>query len=140
MIPPHNNNVQRILLDRLRFQVSQAVDLEMIELRSDVYADQFSRMLVMHLRADLLGRRVREETKDDLVAEYPADWWQALRARFLPKWWLYRWPVQTRKVYHATSRQRYHVCPHIRMPGKEQQYCFPFLASDGGPKWWEPEV
>lgn len=29
---------------------------------------------------------------------YPEDWWQAVRARWLPRWWLRRHPVRYREV------------------------------------------
>ena len=34
------------------------------------------------------------ETLDQIEVQYPADWWQAFRERWLPAWWLRRWPVQ----------------------------------------------
>ena len=38
---------------------------------------------------DVLGQRL-----DHIEARYPADWWQACKARWLPAWAQRRWPVQ----------------------------------------------
>jgi len=36
---------------------------------------------------------------DRLEFKYPDGWWEALRERWFPKWWLSRWPIQyVRKV------------------------------------------
>jgi hypothetical protein len=37
-----------------------------------------------------LARRVLERVE----VKWPADWWQALRERWFPSWWLRRWPVR----------------------------------------------
>ena len=44
--------------------------------------------------------------------EYPADWWQAFKARWLPTWALGRWPVR----YHAISWSPAVVYPLIALP------------------------
>lgn len=42
----------------------------------------------MRMRARLWAQSFRK-----IEVRYPADWWQALRARFAPAWWLRRHPV-----------------------------------------------
>lgn len=38
--------------------------------------------------------------KEERVLKVPADWWQAVKQRWFPKWALERWPVKM-KVYDA---------------------------------------
>lgn len=33
------------------------------------------------------------EKGQDFVIDYPQDWWQAVKNRFAPRWFLKRWPV-----------------------------------------------
>ena len=43
---------------------------------------------------------------------WPKDWWQAFRERWLPQWWLRRWPVEYEQV--DIDQQIYlAVCPHV---------------------------
>jgi hypothetical protein len=42
----------------------------------------------LRIRARLFGQKF-----DTLTVRYPADWWQAVRQRFAPAWWLRRYPV-----------------------------------------------
>ena len=50
-----------------------------------------------------------------IYRKYPKDWWQAVRERWLPKFWLKRWPVVYKVI--DINEQRYKaVCPHINVP------------------------
>jgi len=60
------------------------------EVRFNAHLDRAARVMVCTLTAMVAGERVSE-------VRYPRDWWQAVRERFLPKWWLQRFPVQ----YHT---------------------------------------
>jgi hypothetical protein len=49
--------------------------------------------------------------------QWPADWWQAVRERWLPAWWLRRWPV--RYEFLDINRPLYaRVCPHVAIEHK----------------------
>ncbi|KKM76749.1 hypothetical protein LCGC14_1377010 [marine sediment metagenome] len=54
------------------------------------HLDHAANLMVLTLTAGVAGERVSE-------VRYPRDWWQAVREKFLPKWWLQRFPVQ----YHT---------------------------------------
>ena len=53
--------------------------------------------------SDDVAVRVIQEVYGEKVGakevKYPADWWQAFKARWAPRWWLDRWPVK-----HTTVR------------------------------------
>ena len=46
--------------------------------------------IVVHLVREIGAWRGEEI----VGAKYPADWWQALKERFAPAWFLRRWPVR----------------------------------------------
>lgn len=130
------SKIEKIALERLRFQVQQAVCLDGVDLTPDVSLDMMAGCLVMRLRADLLGRKVKEEVKDEVVARVPTDWWQAFRARFFPAWWLEMYPVRMRDIYASVLRQRFHLCQHLKTD-KSQTHVH-FMASEPL-RWWEEE-
>ena len=43
---------------------------------------------------------------------YPGNWWQAVRQRWCPAWWLQRYPVQMARISIHELRYRA-VCPHL---------------------------
>jgi hypothetical protein len=59
---------------------------------------------VERLRVIMTNRLLTGET--DYV-RYPADWWEAVKDRWFPRWAKRRWPVRWAKV----AQKRY--CPHI---------------------------
>ena len=100
-----------------------AVDVIMIALRqsaerhrlaalgsAEVHVRRMGDALVAELTARLLGKR-RTEKEITARESVPADWWQALRQRWLPTWWLRRWPVRTREIATQETREVWHVCP-----------------------------
>ena len=68
------------------------------------------RMLEYHLIQDVLGQRL-----DHIEARYPADWWQACKARWFPRWALRRWPVLERVV----RLEAVALYPKIALPKEE---------------------
>lgn len=64
--------------------------------------------MVVRVHQDIFGQQVKK-----LTISYPADWWQALRERWFPAWWLARWPV--RKVTHTVDVKA--LYPDFALPG-----------------------
>ena len=63
----------------------------------------------LRLRSAVWGERYRE-----WVVRHPDGWWQALRQRFAPRWWLKRYPV--REVVHTVSPRIIYPQLKIAMP------------------------
>ncbi len=97
----------------LRAYMSQDALAAVREADVKVYLDHDSQALVRELRASMVGKP--SEVRDVASVTVPADWWQAFRARWLPAWWLRRWPVVTHTI---VTRQEvtYRVCPHMGVP------------------------
>jgi hypothetical protein len=41
---------------------------------------------------------VRIAVQEEQMAQYPATWWDAVKARFAPEWFTRRWPVQYTRI------------------------------------------
>ncbi len=102
-----------------KVQVSARAYLsEMAFLRNHLHLvahlDQISRQLVLELRSFVLGKKAE---RIDIEEKWPADWWQAVKERWLPAWFLKRYPVQykTLSIHKETMR----VCPHVDMKTPE---------------------
>lgn len=63
----------------------------------------------MHMAAIYrLSGMVLSRCVESVKIEYPKDWWQALRGRFAPTWWLKRHPVlMTTRTFEAKE-----IFPH----------------------------
>ena len=59
------------------------------EARVKVYNEYTLQSLVTTLRISIYGRT---------LTQYPRDWWQACRERWLPAFWLERYPVQYNRI------------------------------------------
>ena len=66
--------------------------------------------ICVRLTQEVLGRNMEQQE-----VRYPADWWQAVKARFAPHWFRRRFPVRE-KVVTLTARELY---PRVVMPEKE---------------------
>ena len=57
--------------------------------------------------------------------EYPADWWEALKARWLPTWAKRRWPIRYRhfeiNAYYPTVKVADHE-GHVWIPRQEDHW------------------
>lgn len=80
------------------FELAYAEDPEM-------FYDYACKALVIELDA-----RVAADDEREWKIEYPATWWDALKWRFAPQWFLNRWPV-TFTVHEFSARIVY---PELR--------------------------
>jgi hypothetical protein len=69
--------------------------------------EPFFKGRLLHSYMALAGQRF-----EPVRVEYPADWWQALKARWFPAWAARRWPVR----YHTVSWSPEVVYPLIALP------------------------
>ena len=93
---------------RRRFPVSANLQC----FRISIVADEMGRHIEANLEAFMLGKIDPEVMA---TVEVPADWWQALKERWFPRWALRRWPARRRSIATRTSVIR--VCPHLPIDG-----------------------
>lgn len=73
--------------------------------------DDCGQRLAVQLKTYILGI---ESDRIVVSKRWPCNWWQAVRARWMPAWWLAGHPVQYEEI--DISERRYAaVCPHIHI-------------------------
>lgn len=61
------------------------------------------------------------ELVDGDIDRLPADWWQALKERFAPRWCLRRWPVRYRETRLVTQQARGYL-PRLPLNSRDERY------------------
>jgi hypothetical protein len=120
------------------FNGPDRVSAEVIRLRGRAFIDQRtldSHVAVTSFMDHTVGRMVVDmEVKlaalgaesVDVEREWAADWWQAVRARWAPAWWLRRHPVRMERV--SIHRRVYAaVCPHMLIDDQRNHFEFMWL-------------
>lgn len=119
--------VKRVVFDRVREVVSQSVHLKDLEFQAHLHVDEMARRLVMQLEHRML-RGVPLEHRDSVTVSWPADWWQAVKERWFPRWLLAKYPVKYAFRVVPTTTVEHRYCPHIRTPpGDGDKVCFDYL-------------
>lgn len=90
-------NIETINLERLKVACRQVVAAE-YAVHLDY--DHFARGIVAQIERTVWSKKIGHED-----IRYPADWWEAVKERWAPRWFLRRWPVRYRhfdvSVYHT---------------------------------------
>jgi hypothetical protein len=98
--------VDTVALEVLRFAVQQAVTkVQLQRAEISVLEDFIGHGLRYQVRWMMAGRKGQ-------TVSYPADWWQAVRERFAPAWWLKRFPVR-RVTWRA-----WELLPDVKLPAR----------------------
>lgn len=111
----HHDMIREVSFEKLKVAVQVNYSLkELAFLRNhaevETRIDQHSQRLVIQLTSFVLAKR-REDLTESVY--YPADWWQAFKARWFPRWALKRWPTRTIMLNITTV---YYCCPHADIP------------------------
>lgn len=76
----------------------------------EAWIDRQKRAMVAELTAYVARMEVE---RIQFKRQWPADWWQAFKERWFPKWLKDRFPVRY-EVFEIDER-RYAICPHLRL-------------------------
>lgn len=118
---PSPNSLERVLLEKVELGVRAIISPAILESLvckiQDSANDYLSDHLIVTLKLHLIGGK-RYKTQIGSVS-YPKDWWQAVRARWCPAWWLKKHPVDVHT--HTLEVSYQHVCPHFN-------YAFPNIG------------
>ena len=109
-------NPRHVMTHAISLAVAEEVPVNMLRNGDATLEEYMARRLLLHHRTWVRGGAEREKIKVDV--RWPADWWQAVRERWAPKWWLKRHPVR----YHEVHVDRWAfaaVCPHLETDGRE---------------------
>ena len=91
-----NDPVYReVVLERREYLAQVALDQEQLEwcrrtAHREQILDEANHQLLLRLRASVYGL---EHPKKHVV-EYPKTWWDAVKVRFAPAWFLRKWPAE----------------------------------------------
>ncbi len=114
---------QHVLLEKVRFSCRRYVDIRVLEdVKLEAFMDGIAQQMVAQLVASILGKCEDHEESQPLVI--PADWWQAVRERWLPSWWLKRYPVKTKRLMLVKKTTYWRICPHVNIPTRERHLEF----------------
>ena len=105
------DEAQVLTVERIKLGVSMGVPRAvMLSAVIESELDFCTNRLTYHLSAYMNGGLFKERIQID--EQWPLDWWQAVRERWFPSWWLARWPVKYRSV-HVDRPIYAAVCPHL---------------------------
>ena len=144
------------VVDILTYRAQQALSMDQLRFCANnseiaIYVEERMRRLIADVSVKLLGKRwddIMSEQTIETVVKVDADWWQAFKARWFPKWLLKRYPAKTRDVVvkHTVPKiiQVYNVCPHLdkKLPHQESLHYHFMLhnpKNDIGPARVRPE-
>ena len=89
------STVRTIQLEQLRYAIVQRLSRE-FAIDAAVDFNECSRFMADDI-AVLVVQAVLGEKLREIESKWPADWWQAVRERWVPAWWLRRWPVRYKR-------------------------------------------
>ena len=95
--------IDTINLERL---TATAMEVVSAEYRAHIDHDNIMRGLAYRLDRIVWANKIGEE-----LESWPADWWEAVKERWFPKWALRRWPVR----YRHLSLKAYHAYPSLNL-------------------------
>lgn len=88
--------------------------------RFDLVEDIARDLWTIRFQAEFL--RAHGKAQVEKREAVPLDWWQAVRQRWCPGWWLDRHPVKMRVIEVRVTHQ--HLCPHVETHDRAAHYHF----------------
>jgi len=112
---PYNYEEVRVKLDKFKFVVLQRLSDELVdtivnEPKVDVSIGDFIGESMARAVFEMMGCEMER-----VECRWPADWWQAFKQRWFPRWALKHWPVQE-EVRQLVARELY---PKVKLPDTE---------------------
>jgi hypothetical protein len=104
-----------VQLKRMELVILQYISKELaaevgISPEVNCFLEGMAQDVVVRIKVAVLGREMEREE-----ATYPANWWQAVKERWMPAWAKKRWPVKYRKIV-LTAMELY---PKVSLPGRK---------------------
>jgi len=96
--------LQRHLDEALVHELANMPELE-LQMYASVIADQ----IVIAVRGFMLGDELER-----VSASWPANWWEAVKSRFLPEWAKKRWPIRYERIMLEAKA----LYPKMKLPDK----------------------
>jgi len=110
--------VDGVMLQKFKFVASQYISTELAQHFGEapevevILSERFMfDELCLRIVQEIWGREVDASQE----ISYPADWWQAFKERWFPKWALVKWPVR----YETKKMTVMEFYPKLSLPGQE---------------------
>lgn len=105
-----------VRLQKMVAEVYAKIDLAMLnlvdhEVQAQIIQGEYQ-MALLSLSAYVWGEELETKT-----FKYPVNWWQAVRARWLPQWWLKKHPVKLHTI--ECSARALYPGMKTKVPGQE---------------------
>lgn len=126
-------------LEAIKFGLQDRLGAFALErLRLDVTPDWMAREVFLRIETAFLGRELPEgvetrEEEEQVTSTHPPqpfNWWDAVKLRFAPAWFLRRYPAKTVTLertllrhIHKTIKQ-FHLCPHLNADPQQNHMRF----------------
>lgn len=86
--------INRDSIELVMKSVAGQVGIDPHVLRQAVSVESFMEMELGYLMLRVVGRLYSREIPMSPTYRYPLNWWEAVRKRWCPAWWLRRYPVR----------------------------------------------
>ena len=89
--------------------------LSLVDLKN-IHPDNIIPFVNWHAGRLLMGldAYIASDDRKHALCEWPRDWWQAVRARWCPRWWLARHPVLMERREFVASEMVPHLNINVR--------------------------
>jgi hypothetical protein len=105
-----NVSYEQVKLEKMVIKVREEISSSILD-DVDVDLEEIGDKIAVNITARVLGR----SRGTDLV-RYPSDWWQAFRERWLPGFWLNKFPV----LYTSYTVSLTEIFPDISLSAGQQ--------------------
>jgi hypothetical protein len=78
--------------------------------------DEYIHRFETFLAGDTKRREILQKTK------VPLTWWDHVKQKFAPLWFIKRYPIQYREIIVKTEINITKICPHIEVPNDERKH------------------
>jgi hypothetical protein len=113
-------------LEKIRFGLQTRLSKEIANAEVRWYEDHLTDTIVFEVRGFVWAEK---KSAKEFNYEFPADWWQAFKARWFPAWAKKRWPVQMQKIHIDVKA----IYPEFRPAMPQEQYRLMIHKAEFGP-------
>jgi len=104
--------LQKALWEKIRLYAKAEEPLELYQdcIHPEIFLDDFARTLVGLIKIELTSQKL-----DHIDIKYPANWWEAFKERWFPKWLLRKFPI----IYHEEHYDVHAFHPTVILPDEK---------------------
>lgn len=103
---------EQIVLSKLDYYIQAAVPANIPNARLDVQLSMTANHLITSMQTTIFG-----VVRENITISYPKTWWDAVKKRFAPYWFLKKWPVEM--VEHTFAAHE--IVPTLKIQGHESR-------------------